>query len=291
MFIDFKYRGIQATQEHIDSINNIILNNTGISRWSLSRIFCKEWNWIQPNGSLRDMVCRGFMLSLHRAGYIKLPEKKSNPKNPFVNRKRPLKIKINKCIINKPITEISDIRFELVKYNLKEKLFNSLIEYHHYLGYCHPVGENMKYLCYIKDRPIACFVWSSAVRHLKPRDQFVGWSGQKRQKNICYIAYNSRFLILPWIKINNLASKLLGLMAKRLSTDWQKLYNHPIYLLETFVDTEKFKGTCYRASNWKYAGLTTGRGKNDNTHKQNRSLKAIYLYPLCKDFQEKMQND
>jgi hypothetical protein len=155
------------------------------------------------------------------------------------------------------------------------------------LGYCHPVGEHLKYIVFTRGRAIACFAFSSAPRHIGCRDKFIGWSQNIRKKNLHLIAYNSRFLILPWVCVRNLASHLLSKMSKVLSADWERIYNHPIYFLETFVDTtEGFKGTCYKAANWIYLGDTTGRGKNDQTHKPNRSIKAVWGYPLSKNFRE-----
>ncbi len=141
-------------------------------------------------------------------------------------------------------------------------------------------------MVFTQGRPIACLAWSSAPRHINCRDKFIGWSPDIRKKNLHLIAYNSRFLVLPWVKIKNLASHLLGAMSKVLPVGWQRVYNHPIYFLETFVDTERFRGTCYRAANWIYLGNTTGRGKDDQTHRANRSIKAVLGYPLSKNFQE-----
>ena len=142
-----------------------------------------------------------------------------------------------------------------------EPLFNSLMEQHHYLGYEQPVGEHLKYLVWAQGRPIACLAWSSAPRHLGSRDRYIGWSAEARRRNIRFIAYNTRFLILPWVRVPHLASHILGRMAARISDDWERMYGHPIYFLETFVDPERFRGTCYRAANWVLLGQTTGRGK------------------------------
>ena len=139
-----------------------------------------------------------------------------------------------------------------------EPLFNSLMEQHHYLGYEQPVGEHLKYLVWANARPIACLAWSSAPRHLASRDHYIGWSAEARRRNIRFLAYNTRFLILPWVRVEHLASHILGRMAARISDDWQRIYGHPIYFLETFVDPERFRGTCYRAANWVLLGRTTG---------------------------------
>jgi hypothetical protein len=162
------------------------------------------------------------------------------------------------------------------------------MEAHHYLSYTQPVGEHLKHLVYARGTPIACLAWSSAPRHLAPRDRFIGWSKEERKAGIGGVAYNTRFLILPWTKVPHLASHLLARVAPVVSTDWQKLYQHPIYLLETFIDPGRFRGTCYRAANWIFLGQSTGRGKADLTHRANRSLKELWVYPLTRDFRQRL---
>ena len=290
MDLEVKYQGRIATRQDIEFIRKLISENPGDSRRALSQKLCKAWNWIQSNGALRDMVCRGFMLRLESAGYIKLPPRKFTPNNPLANRKRPQKVDIDKTPVSTALSKIQPLEIRQVRRTLSEKLFNSLISQYHYLGYCHPVGEHLKYMVFTQGRPIACLAWSSAPRHIGCRDKFIGWSPDIRKKNLHLIAYNSRFLVLPWVKIKNLASHLLGAMTKVLPVDWQRAYNHPIYFFETFVDTERFKGICYRAANWIYLGNTTGRGKNDQTHRPNRSIKAVLGYPLSKNFQETLRH-
>lgn len=283
-----KYRGHHITAEDIEFIKKLISKNPVIGRCELSRQICQEWNWVQANGHLRDMVCRGLLLELERNGYIKLPPRKFKPFNPFLKPKAPEKIELDQSPIKTTLREILPLTFVQVRRSGLEKLFNSLISYHHYLGYTQPVGEHLKYLVYSAplQRPVACFAWSSAVRHLGSRDRFIGWNQETRIKNLHLLAYNSRFLIPDWIRVPHLASHLLGKCAKIISSDWEKLYNHPVYWLETFVDTERFEGTCYKSANWLYLGKTTGRGKNDQTKKANRSLKAVWGYPLHRNFRE-----
>ena len=235
------------------------------------------------------MVCRGLMLLLHREGDIELPARKLKPNNPFVNRKKPIEIELDQSPINASLAGLMNrIEMRQVRNTQAEALFNSLIECHHYLGYCHPVGEHLKYIVYAGKRPIACFSWSSAPRHIGCRDRFIGWTQQHRGRHLHFMAYNSRFLIVPWVRVSHLASHLLGRMVRVLSRDWESVYHHPVLFLETFVDTERFTGTCYKAANWRFLGNTTGRGKNDQTFKQNRSIKAVWGYPLVKDFRARM---
>jgi len=234
------------------------------------------------------MLCRSLLLHLHRSGYINLPPIKFHPNNPLANRTKPKKITVDTT----PITELprhEKIEICQVRRTSSEDLYNSLIDQYHYLGYVYPIGEYLKYIFFIADRPIGCMGFSSAVRHIKCRDQFIGWSTQQRASHLHLMAYNTRFLILPWVSIYSLASQLLSKIAKIVSADWLTYYNHPVYYLETFVDTQRFLGSCYKASNWIYLGNTTGRGKNDHTHQPNRSIKAVWGYPLVKNFRERLQ--
>jgi hypothetical protein len=288
MDLEITYRGRQATTQDVEFIKRVIAQNPDISRRALSYTLCEAWNWRQPNGQLRDMVCRGFLLHLARAGVIRLPEKKCNPQNPFLQRKKPEKVLIDQTPVYTKVAHIQPLEIQQVRRTPKEKLYNGLIAQYHYLGYCQPVGEHLKYIVFAKQRPIACFCFSSAPRHIGSRDRYIGWPAKVRQKNLSLIANNTRFLILPWVHIPCLGSHLLGRMVKVVAKDWQRVYNHPLYFLETFVDTERFRGICYRAANWIYLGDTTGRGKNDNTKKPNRSIKAVLGYPLVKDFRHKL---
>jgi hypothetical protein len=278
------YRGKTVTRQDVAFIQQLIHQNPLESRRRLSVKLCQAWNWRQANGAYRDMVCRGLMLALHRAGHIRLPAKKMTPNNPLASRRGPEKITIDRRPIEGKLSAMPPLAFRQVRRTDAEKLFNSLLAQYHYLGYTQPVGEHLKYIVYSQDRPIACLSWSSAARHIGCRDRFVGWSQKQRSANLHLMAYNSRFLILPWVRVSHLASHILGRMRRILSNDWQAVYNHPIYYLETFVDKERFAGTCYKAANWVYLGDTTGRGKNDHSHRPNRSIKAVWGYPLSKMF-------
>jgi hypothetical protein len=221
---------------------------------------------------------------LERAGYIALPPVKFVPHNPLVRRVQPLPVLIDTTLLEGSLDQIQPLEFVQVRRGADEPLFNSLIEEHHYLGYGQPVGEHLKYLMWAQGRPIACVAWSSAPRHLGARDRYIGWSQPARRRNIQFLAYNTRFLILPRVRVKHLASHILGRMAARIAEDWEQMYGHPIYFLETFVDPERFRGTCYRAANWVVLGKTTGRGKQSNSYIPNRSIKQVLGYPLTKHF-------
>jgi len=283
------YRGRTISDEDIASIRRIIARNPCASRRKLSVLVCQAWEWRQANGAWRDMVCRGLMLALHRAGHIELPAKKLSPPNPLARRGRPVcEPEIKKSPLDGPLSSLMPLSIRQVRRTEQEALFNGLLDYHHYLGYSQPVGEHLKYVVYAGDRPVACLAWSSAPWHMGPRDRFIGWTPAVRRQNLHLLAYNTRFLILPWVQVRHLASHILGRMARLLSADWEALYGHPVYYLETFVDRERYAGTCYRAANWRCLGQTTGRGIKDKAHKVSLSIKDVLGYPLRQDFRHKL---
>jgi hypothetical protein len=282
------YRGRVVTEADVTSIREIIASHPALSRRALSKKVCEAWNWVQPNGQPRDMVCRGLMLALHRAGHIELPPLQCTPPNPLARRARPPVAEVERAPLECSLRELGPLELEQVRRTPREPLFNSLLEHHHYLGYTQPVGEQLKYMVWAQDRPIACLAWSSAPRHLGCRDRFIGWSATARRRNIHLLAYNLRFLILPWVRVPHLASHLLARMARQLPADWQRIYGHPIHFLETFVEPQRFRGTCYLAANWIHLGRTTGRGKDDQTGRANRPLKDVLGYPLCRDFRRRL---
>ena len=279
-----QYRGRGVTELEVAFIRELITAHPHASRRTLSKQLCQAWNWVQPNGNPRDMVCRGLMLALDRAGQITLPQVRQTPPNPLAHRPAPLVVEIEARPLHASLCELAPLEFRQVRRTGEEALFNSLIQTHHYLGYRQPVGEHLKFLVSAGPRPVACFAWSSAPRHLGPRDRFIGWSAQARRMNIRFVAYNSRFLILPWVEVPHLASHLLGRMVRMLPREWERVYGHPVYFAETFVDPTRWRGTCYRAANWVFVGQTQGRGKDDLTHRPNRSLKDVLVYPLTKRF-------
>jgi hypothetical protein len=282
----WRYRGRVVTAEDVVFIRDLIAQHPGLSRRRLSAKLCEAWQWKQANGALRDMVCRGLLLMLHRDGAIELPAVRQIPLNPFERRPHPPVVSVDRTSFAGPLSQIQPIELRQVRRTAEEPLFNSLIEHHHYLGYEQPVGEHLKYVVWAQGRPIACLAWSSAPRHLGSRDRYIGWSAEARRRNIRGIAYNTRFLILPWVQIPHLASHILGRVAQILSHDWEQLYGHPVYFAETFIDPGRFRGTCYRAANWKLLGITTGRGKDSTSKRPNRSLKEVLGYALTPHFRD-----
>ena len=284
------YRHRVITDADLVFIRRLIAENPQCSRRRLSEKLCQAWSWVQPNGALRDMVCRGMMLMLHRQGLIELPALRQVGRSSLMGREKPAAVSIDQTPLRMSFTELGPLQVRQVRRTPEEALFNGLLQQHHYLGYSQPVGEHLKYLVYAQGRPIACMAWSSAPRHLGSRDRFIGWTAQARLANVRLLAYNTRFLILPWVTVAHLASHLLGRIAKRLSADWQAVYAHPIYFVETFIDPQRFRGTCYRAANWTLMGMTTGRGKDAPTYEPNRSIKQVLGYALVKDFRQRLSH-
>jgi hypothetical protein len=283
-----RYRGRPVTAGDIQQIRELIDAHPRESRRRLSQRLCEAWGWRQANGALRDMVARGLMLALSRAGHIELPAVKWRPPNPLSARARPGSIEVQRAPISGKVRELGELVFHQVRRTGEERSFNALLESHHYLGYSQPVGEQLKFMVYAGGRPVALFAWSSAARHLGPRDRYLGWHPQVRQRNIRFLAYNTRFLVLPWVQVPHLASHLLSRMTRMLPAEWQKVYGHPVYFAETFVDTTRHRGTCYRAANWQFLGRTQGRGKDDLTHRPNRTVKDVLGLALVAEFRERL---
>ena len=282
-----RYRGREYNDREIEDIRRLISAYPGKSRFFLSKELCRRWNWTQANGTPRDMLCRGLLLELDREGLISLPAPKRVPTWFLSRRQTPEPVSVDESILAGPLSRVIPVVLHMVRRTPREALYRSLIHRHHYLGFSRPVGEHLEYVAFSGERPVACIGWCSAPRHIGARDRYLGWKKEERTANLHKIAVNTRFLILPWVKVPHLASHLLGLMARRIASDWEKVYCHRIVWLETFVDSGRgYKGTCYRAAGWRWLGLTTGRGKNDPRHAPNRSLKAVFGYPLEKDYRK-----
>jgi hypothetical protein len=279
---DFIVRGRLVTPSDVVFIRSFIEKYHDKGRTFISKELCRCWNWRQPNGALKDMACRDFLSRLEKRELITLPPPKS------INHKRKGKRLISlplhdKTSISSSLKECLPIRIEPIRWTPHEPLFNTFLSAYHYLGYCQFVGAHLKYMAFSKQRPLACLGFAVAAWRLNCRDRFIGWDDEARKRNLHLIANNVRFLILPWVKVPHLASHLLSLIAKRISSDWKRVYGYPIVLLETFVEKERFFGTCYKAANWIKVGETCGRGRNDRYNQNKGPIKAVFVYPLHKD--------
>lgn len=286
----FRYRSRELNTIHLAFIKTTIAQHYARGRSHISRVLCKAWGWVQPNGKLKEYAARDLLLRLEEKGFIELPPriKQNNNLKPKSFDQIPLFIKqgLSGSVSNypKPI-------LRLVSTSQDRYLWNYLVHYYHYLGLPRLVGAHLRHLVFINAQVVACLGWASAAWRVRDRDIFIGWNELTKRKHLYLIANNTRFLILPWVQIKGLASKVLSLSLKRLSSDWQKSYGHPIYLAETFVDPARFKGTCYRAANWKYVGRTKGSAKRGNTYHYHGQSKDIYLYPLHPHFRRLLNDD
>jgi hypothetical protein len=275
------------TEADIPAIQSTVDTYWEKGRKHISRVLCQEWNWRQPNGRLKDMACREVLLTLNRNGLISLPPRLHSANNEKRNRSIPI-IEIQQTPLNGKPSQFQPVSLQLVRNTSLEPLYNSLIQQHHYLGYKQIVGNHLKYIAFIADQPVACLGWGSAAWSVKSRDALIGWNKSTKENNLHFIANNTRFLILPWISIKYLASKVLALCANRISDDWLNVYNHPLYLLETFVEKDRFKGTCYKAANWTRVGQTKGIAKRGHDHLFHGKIKDVFLYPLKRHFRERL---
>lgn len=276
------------TAEDVAELRSLIASHPEASRRVLSTKVCEAWDWRQANGALQAMVCRGLMLALHRAGHIELPPVRKVMPNPIAERRRPPKVEVDTTPVRCRLSALGPLVYRSVRRTPQEAILNSLIAEHHYLSYAQPIGAHLKYLVLAGERPVAALVFSSPARKLRPRDRFLGWSEAAREQNVHRIAYNPRFLIPPWVEVPHLASHVLGTIARRLPGDWKKAYGDELLFLETFVDAERYRGTCYRAANWVVLGETTGRGHRAPTDKKTRSIKQVLGYPLSRHFRERL---
>lgn len=274
--------GRHFDKSEIDWINTQVKTRPEINRAKLSRLFCRHVDWFKPDGGLKDMSCRVAMLRLEEKGLIRLPEPKITP--------GPVKA-VKRTLQGEPRP---DIRFKAgeVKLSIQavdkrtSPLWNELIDRYHYLGYQRMGGAQMRFLVQADDQLIALLGFSAAAWKVQPRDSFIGWSETQRKKNLHLVVGNSRFLILPWVYAKNLASRILSLAAKQLPVYWQKRYKYLPVLMETFVEKNRFAGTCYQAANWICLGQTQGRGKWDRQNNHHKPVKAVWVYPLDKRFKE-----
>lgn len=281
------FRGRLIREAEVAFLRALIAQHPELSRRRLSVKVCEAWQWMQPNGQPRDMVCRSLLLALHRAGHLELPAKRQSPPNNAIRHRLVTAVPPYATTpLEGTLASLGPLTIATVRRAQGEALFAHLLSRHHYLGYSRPVGEHLKYLVLAGERPIACLGWSSAPRQLDLRDAFVGAPKEAYRHHLHRIAYNTRFLILPWVKVPGLASHLLSRIARRLSHDWQALYHHPIDLLESFVDTERFAGTCYQAANWIRVGRSGGWGTKSKTTTPTVSIKELWVYPVNRRFRQ-----
>lgn len=280
-----KLQGRFLTEAEVDDVRRLISDNSLWNRSRLSRELCALWNWRRPDGQIKDMACRELLRKLESRSLIKLPPRQ-RPGPTWLPVIEP--VEVDKTPLSCRLLDIQPVKIvdarRLVEY---EKAFNYLLKEYHYLSYGRPVGQNMKYLILDRnERFLGCLLFGAAAWKTADRDQWIGWSAMIREQNLGLICNNTRFLILPWVKIPHLASHALGACLRRLSKDWKRRYGTDIALAETFVDTTRYVGVCYKAANWQKIGETKGRGRQDCSRKLKTPVKAIWVYPLRHDFRD-----
>lgn len=258
------------------------------NRTRLSRKLCEHWNWRNQAGRLKDMACRSLLLKLEARGLIRLPARRTASVNALRNR-QVAPVECEDSPVGCSLREVQPLKLVPVESRENMALFRFLLARHHYLGYSNTVGENVKYLLRAQDgRPLGALLFGAAAWSCAARDGWIGWSGEQRRERLPLIANNCRFLVAPWVRVSSLASHALGLAAARVSEDWQRKYGHAIQLLETFVESQRFRGTCYRAAGWQHVGATSGRTRNDDGSRRPGPGKEVFLRPLHAGWKERL---
>ncbi len=276
-----RYCGRQFSEQEIKAIITLIKLNPEMRRAGLSRLVCEKLNWYTPNGKLKEMSCRVAMLRMQDDGLIQLPPPRNGNNNgkPYLRRTRQVAPQNTPFVTT--VTALADLRLEQVTCRHQSHQWNEYIDRYHYLGYQPLPGAQLRYLAIANDQVLACLGFGAAAWTTAPRDHFIGWNHQQRQENLHLIVNNARFLLLPWVQCQNLASRLLGMAARRLADDWQTTYHYRPVLIETFIE-KRFQGTCYKAANWQFCGDTKGRGKLGG--KASLPVKSVWVYPIAKHF-------
>lgn len=288
MMYEVTLQGRQLTRADIDFVRQLITDHPAWSRRQLSIGLSTAWQWRNAKGDVKDMACRSLLVKLHERDYIQLPPRRQTPSRRMARRIPD--VAHDTSPIHQSLAALRPLRVINVHRDQdNEPLFSCLLSRYHYLGYTSSVGENMKYLVVDRGgRPLACLLFGSSAWSCVSRDAAVGWDRASRQRNLQFTTNNTRFLIFPWVRVPHLASHLLALISRRISQDWLSRYGHSVYLLETFVDSARFAGTCYRAANWQHVGHTRGRSRNDRHNRIKVPIKSVYLYPLVTDYQAKL---
>lgn len=280
-----QYCGRSFSSAEIDMIRAMLTAAPPPYRAQLSREVCERLNWRRANGKLKDMSCRVALLRMQADGLITLPAPRRT--KPVIYRAHP---ELEQAVLEPtsvPVLDLNQLTIDLVGRG-DSLLWNAYIQRHHYLGHQLLPGAQLRYFVRAADQMIALLGFGASAWKTQPRDEFIGWSSEQRRRNLHLIVNNARFLILPWIKCKNLASRVLALTARRLANDWESRYAYRPVLLETFVERPRFTGTCYKAANWQYLGDTQGRGKLDTFHRHDKPVKSVWVYPVARDFRQQL---
>ena len=281
-----RYCAREFSAQELRLIRAMIAEDPTRHRLALSRLVCERLDWRRPNGELKDMSCRVAMLRMHRDGLIRLPP----PQHGYntARRGRRTAQAEPQLPVTSSVHELPELAMRPLANQAESQLWNEYVDRYHYLGYTRLPGAQLRYMVMSQQQVLAVLGFSACAWKIAPRDQFIGWNAAQREARLHLVINNARFLILPWVQVRNLASCVLARIAKRLPHDWQARYGYHPVLVETFVQSERFVGTSYRAANWTRVGQTQGRGKLDVHNQYALPKKDIWLYPLRRDFRRRL---
>jgi hypothetical protein len=295
---DLVIQGRRVGTEDLATLRDLIARNPTAHRSALSRLLCELWNWRNPGGRLKDIAARTFLRKLEERGLICLPARltrkrsrqlKAFPLPPAPPRQPEFQLEALADPIDVPLAQLRPLRIERVDTPEQRSRAFAALRAHHYLGFSRSVGENVAYLVFdSRDRLLAVSWFGAPAWKAADRDRFIGWTQLQREQGLGGIANNARFLILPWVRVVHLASHVLGLLTRRLRHDWQEKYGHAVVLLETFIEEERFRGTCYKAANWILVGRTKGRSRQDRYNQLRVPAKLVALLPLERNWRRKL---
>jgi hypothetical protein len=286
-----RFCGRLFSEQELELMRGMAQDYASLGVTEIARTVCELLDWRRANGKLKDQECRQLLERLRDQGHLTLPPvRNSGPRGPrhilLSEASAP------QATLEGNAGEFAPLELQLVQSRYESRLWTELIERHHYLGHRVPVGANLRYVVRSSqsgEQVLACLLWSSPAWKMAPRDQWIGWNREQRAQNLQLVVNNGRFLILPWVHVRGLASKILGRCARQLPHDWELHYGYRPLLLETLVDARRFRGTCYRAANWIHIGQTQGRGRMDSEHRAHGlAPKDIYLYPLCRNVRQQL---
>jgi hypothetical protein len=285
----WRYRNRDIRAADIAALRSLLAQHSQVGRKAFPRIVCQAWDWRQANGAWSECACRDLLLRLEERGAIVLPARRQARPG---RRQLPLwpielmpLVGLEVCDPHADLAQIT-VRPIAAEERLGWRLYMAR---YHYLGYRAPIGEHLWYAAFLDEELVALVGWAAAALHAPLRERYIGWDQATKRQRLHLVVNNVRFLVLPWVRVKNLASKVLALNVRRVSADWAHAYGHPVHLAETFVDTARFGGTCYRAANWRYLGQTAGRTKQGNTYLRSGAPKALYVYPLAGDARQRLR--
>jgi len=283
-----RYRNRDIRAADLDSIRSLLTEHGQVGRTAFPRVVCQAWGWRQANGAWSECACRDLLLRLEERGEIVLPARRTA--RPRRHRLPVLPIDLIPLIGLEVCDPHADLdQLEVRPIAAEERLgWRLFMARYHYLGYRAPIGEHLLYAAFLDEELVALLGWAAAALRAPLRERYIGWEDETKRRRLHLVANNVRFLVLPWVRVKCLASKVLAANLRRLSADWERAYGHPVHLAETFVDTARFRGTCYRAANWIYLGHTAGRSKKGNAYLRGSAPKALYVYPLHRKARQRL---